>query len=105
MDTLFGSAIRTETLVAVARLERTYAGEIARLLGRRTVEIRRALISLEEAGVIVTMRLGTTRIVELSPRFEARDELYALLLRMSEFPKYVKRWNVRRRPRAIGKAL
>ncbi len=105
MDTVFGSAIRTDTLVAVGRLNRSYAAEIARLLGYRVVEIRRAIISLERAGVIVTTPMGTTRLVELSPRFEARNELYALLLRLSELPRYKKRWNVRRRPRAIGKAL
>lgn len=105
MDSVFGSAIRTDTLVAIGRLNRSYAAEIARLLGYRVVEIRRAIISLERAGVTVTTPMGTTRLVELSPRFEARNELYALLLRMSELPRYKKRWNVRRRPRAIGKAL
>lgn len=105
MDGIFGSKIRTATLLAVGRLERTYAGEIARLLEYRVIEVRRALISLERAGVIVTTLMGTTRIVELSPRFPARDELYALLLRLSELPQYEKRWNVRRRPRAIGKPI
>jgi len=103
-DKLFGSSIRTDTLVTIGRLQRTYSSEIARLLGRRVVEIQRAVASLELAGVIVTNRLGNTRIVELNPTFPVRDELYALLLRMSELPIYVDRWSkIRRRPRAMGK--
>lgn len=105
-DTIFGPAVRTRTLVAVGRLQRTYISEVAKLLNRRPLDIRRAATSLERAGVIVTTRLGNTRILELNPRFSARNELYSLLLRLSEAPEYAALWsNVRRRPRAIGKPL
>ncbi len=104
--TLFGSRITTDTLVTIGRLGRTYVSEIARVLDRRVIEIQRAVASLERAGVVVSSRLGNTRIVELSPTYWAKDELYALLLRMSEMPSYVSRWStIRRRPRAMGKRL
>src|SRR2546421_12003471 len=83
IDTLFGSAARTDTLVTIGRLERTYLSEIARILDRRVIEIQRAVASLEKAGVVVSNRVGNTRIVELNPTFWAKDELYALVLRMS----------------------
>ncbi len=106
VDTLFGSVARTDTLVTIGRLKRTYLSEIARILGRRVIEIQRAVASLEKAGVIVSSRLGNTRIVELNPTFWPKDELYALLLRMSEMPTYVNLWSrIRRRPRAMGKPL
>ncbi len=58
------------------------------------------------AGVVVSNRMGNTRIVELNPTFPAKDELYALLLRMSEMPIYANLWpKIRRRPRAMGKSL
>jgi DNA-binding transcriptional ArsR family regulator len=105
-DKLFGSSIRTDTLVAVARLQRTYISEIARVLKRRVIEIQRAVASLERAGVVVSSRLGNIRIVELNPAYWAKDELYALLLRISETPIYAHRWAaIRRRPRAMGKPL
>ncbi|HEY8312712.1 MAG TPA: hypothetical protein VIG51_00945 [Candidatus Baltobacteraceae bacterium] len=104
-DRLFGSQIRTDTLVAIGRLERTYASEIARTIGRRLVEVQRAVVTLERAGVVVTTKIGTTRITELQPRFWAKDEIYALLLRLSEMPRYRGWWTIRRRPRAIGKPL
>ncbi len=106
MNTLFGSAMRTDTLVTIGRLGRTYISEIARVLDRRVIEIRRAVASLEGASAIVSNRVGNTRIVELNPTFWAKDELYALLLRMSEMPTYANRWSrIRRRPRAMGKPL
>ena len=106
MDTqLFGSDLRTDTLIAVARLQRTYPTEIARILERHTTEVQRAVATLERAGVIVTNKTGTTRLVELNPRYWAKAELYALLLRLSEQPRYRNRWTIRRRPRATGKAV
>lgn len=105
-DTIFGSAIRTRSLVAIARLQRTYIAELSKVLDSRPLYIRRAVASLERAGVVVTTRLGNTRILELNPRFPAKNELYTLLLRLSEAPDYADLWSrVRRRPRAIGKPL
>lgn len=106
MDSLFGSGLRTDVLVAIARLGETYAAELARLWDRRPLEIQRAVASLERAGVVTTRLLGRTRIVELNPRLPEYDELYQLLLRMSERPRFSARWSrERRRPRAMGKPL
>ncbi len=61
-DKLFGSANRTDSLVTIDRLHRTYVSEIARVPGRRVIEIQRAVASLEKAGVVVSNRMGNTRI-------------------------------------------
>lgn len=105
MDALFGSKVRTDTLVAVAALGTTYVSELARVLDCRLTEIQRAVAGLEHAGAIVTRMMGRTRLVELNPRFWGAAELYALLLRMSEQPSYGERFLLRRRPRAMRKAL
>lgn len=102
---LFGTAARTDTLVAIGRLGESYPRELAALLGRQLTEIRRAISSLEEAGVIATRRRGRTQLATLNPRFPAREILYDLLLEMSEWPKYKGIWKIRRRPRAPGKPL
>jgi hypothetical protein len=84
----------------------TYATELARLFKRRPVEFQRAIASLERAGVVATRRVGRVRIVQMEPRFPESAELYTFLLRTSERPNYASRWTaVRRRPRAMGKAL
>ncbi len=104
MDQLFGSRVRTDTLIAIGRLGQTFLSELARVLDRRPTEIIRAVSSLERVGVVATRRMGRTRVVQLEPRFWGAKELYALLLRMSEMPRYRQRWaSVRGRPRAIGK--
>ena len=105
MDKLFGSRVRTDTLVATSRLGTTYISELARILKRRPIEIRRALQSLEVAGVVTTRRFGTLRVVEMDDRFPESEELAKLLLKISERPLYHELWKaLRRRPRAIGKA-
>jgi len=105
MDKIFGSRLRTDSIVTINRLGTTYVSEIARLLQRRPIEIQRAVESLEKSGVIQTRRLGTVRVVEINRRFPEYEELATLLLRMSERPLYSERWKtVRRRPRAMGKA-
>ena len=50
VDTLFGSVARTDTLVTIGRLKRTYLSEIARILGRRVIEIQRAVASSRKPG-------------------------------------------------------
>lgn len=107
MESLFGTGIRSDVLIATARLGSTYPRELARVLGRDSKEVRRALASLERTGALSTRLLGRTRIVELNPRYWAADELYALLLRLSELPENEGKWksSTRRRPRVMGKPL
>jgi hypothetical protein len=107
MDKIFGSQLRTDVLVTLSRLGGAYISEIASILGRRPIEVQRAVASLELAGVVQTRRLGTIRAVELSARFPEYRELATLLSKMSERPIYDQRWKAlrRRRPRAMGKAL
>jgi len=105
MNALFGSPIRTDTLVAIGRLGESYPLELASVLGLQATEVRRAVASLEDAGVVVTRLRGRTRLTTLNPRFPAKNALYALLLEMSEWPKYKGVWEIRRRPRASGKPL
>ncbi len=106
MDKLFGSKLRTDVLVAINRLGTTYVSELARFLQKRPIEVQRALTSLERSGVVQTRRLGTVRIAEINQRLPEYEELATLLLRISERPLYANRWkSVRRRPRAMGKAI
>lgn len=91
--------------MAVGRLGSTYASELAKLLRRRPIEIQRALRSLEQAGLIVTRRIGTVRLAELNRRNPDYPELLALLLKLSERPLYRELWGrIGRRPRSMGKS-
>lgn len=106
MDKLFGSKTRTDILVALARLGPTYVSEIARVIERRPIEVQRALASLELASAVQTRRIGTIRAVELNRRYPEYERLLDLLVQMGERPDYARMWKVvRRRPRAMGKAI
>jgi DNA-binding transcriptional ArsR family regulator len=106
MDKLFGSKARTDVLVALARLGSTYVSEIARVVGRRPIEVQRSLASLELTGAVQTRRVGTIRAAELNKRYPEYERLLDLLLAMGKRPDYARMWKaVRRRPRAMGKAL
>lgn len=105
MDKLFGSKVRTDTLVTLAFVGSTYVSELARIIGRRPIEVQRALASLELAGAVQTRRVGTIRTAEVNQRFPEYRELLPLLLQIGERPDYLRLLKaVRRRPRAIGKA-
>ncbi len=103
--TLFGSPLRTKILVLVAALEETYPAEVARLADASLLPVQRVVAALEDSGVVSTRMRGRTRLISLNRRFFAYAELFELLLRCSERKEYSKIITLRRRPRAIGKAL
>jgi DNA-binding transcriptional ArsR family regulator len=104
MDGIFGSRLRSDVLIAVARLGTTYASELAGVLKKRPIEIQRALRSLERAGLVTTRRVGRVRLVDLDRRYPESPEMAMLLLKLSERPLYRELWGrTSRRPRAMGK--
>ena len=103
----FGSTARTSVLLALSLLEESYPRELARVLDRPLSGVQRALRGLEADGVIAARSAGRTRLFRLDPRYFARAELAALLLRLSEAePELRQRVEaLRRRPRRTGKPL
>ncbi|GMV90095.1 MAG: hypothetical protein AMXMBFR81_30250 [Chthonomonas sp.] len=104
---MFGTATRTDTLLAVHLLGETHAAEIARVLGRAPSRIQAAIESLELAGVLAGVTEGKTRRVRLNPRFHAYKELSALLAAMgaADLGLQKRLATERRRPRRTGKPI
>ena len=104
---LFGTEVRSGSLLVIGLLGESHASEIARILNRAVSRVQAALVSLEEAGVIVSSFQGNTRRVRLNPRLPVLDELRALLnkLGMVDGPLQQKLAEERRRPRRRGKPL
>ena len=102
---LFGSRRRTEVLVLLALIGESYPTELARLLGARLFAVQAIVDSLESEGIVVTRLMGRVRRVSLDPRFYARRELNALLLRLAEGEPDLQQLAERRRarPRRQGK--
>jgi biotin operon repressor len=104
---LFGNRTRTRILLAFALLDESHPSELARLLGTTVSNVRKAIDSLEQSGVVVGVLVGRTRRISLNPRYFARDELRVLLDKMAlsnaELIALIR--EMRRRPRLAGKDL
>jgi len=104
---LFGSALKTRVLTAIALVEDTYPSEIARLAGANLFSVQRILDALEQEGIIATRKPGVERRVTLNPRYFALSELKSLLLRLGSQDKILQDALARRRarPRRRNKEL
>lgn len=104
---LFGNETRTSVLLAIAMLGETQAAEIAKALGRGRSRVKDAVDGLERAGVLQGTLRGRTRVLSLSPRYVAAQELKALLDRLAlhDLTLQDRLATLRRRPRRAGKAL
>ncbi|MBZ0172180.1 MAG: winged helix-turn-helix domain-containing protein [Phycisphaerales bacterium] len=103
----FGTVARTSVLLALSLLDESYPRELSRLLDLPLSGVQRALRSLESDGVIAARSAGRTRLFRLDPRYFARVELAALLVRLSEAEDGLRQRveELRRRPRRTGKPL
>lgn len=106
-DSLFGSRLRERILKLLVLIEPAYPRQIATLLGAHLVSVQNATASLQNSGIIATRRLGTTRLVELDPRWYAAAELRTLLERMASADRQLRdiAATVRQRPRGAGKPV
>lgn len=104
---VFGSAARSEVLMAIYLLDQTYPRELARLLGRTLYAVQKSIEGLERAGLVATWPEGASRRVTINPRYIALKELRALLqaLTIHEVELQEKLAQQRRRPRRIGKEV
>lgn len=104
---LFGTANRTQVLLAVRLLEETWGAELAALLGLRISLVQTILNSFEAEGVLVSRLVGRSRIFSLSERYVAARELSALLWKLGSGDVLLQQKLAarRRRPRRAGKAL
>ncbi len=104
---LFGTAVRTRALIAIAQLEQSYPREIARAADIPLMSAQRIVNDLERQGVLASRMRGSQREVRLNPSYFAASELRALLMRLSaaDRPLVHKIESIRRRPRRARKEL
>ncbi|MDE2481182.1 MAG: winged helix-turn-helix transcriptional regulator [bacterium] len=101
---LFGSATRTDILVAVALLEETYARELARALELAPLTVQRILNDLEREGALVSRLVGRSRVFAINPRMYGGIELREFLMKYARKTTVQERLaRLRRRPRRAGK--
>lgn len=104
---LFGTANRTQVLLAVRLLEETWGAELSLLLGLRISLVQTILNSFEAEGVLLSRLVGRSRVFSLNERYVAAAELSELLWKLGsgDVALQQKLAARRRRPRRAGKAL
>ena len=103
----FGSQARTRLLIAIRLLGESYPRELARVCGLHLSAAQKALASLERDGILVARTVGRQRMFTMNPRYYAKTELEAFLLRLTDTDKDLRETidSLRRRPRRTGKPL
>ena len=102
---LFGSKRRTDVLVLLRLLEKSYPSELAELLGAPVFSVQKIVEALESEGIIISNKVGRTRQLTFNKRFVASEELDALLWKLGKRNVRLQRLasQKRRRPRRKGK--
>ena len=108
LEPLFGSKNRERVLQFILANDEGYAKEIADFYNTSLDPIQKQLEKLEYDGVLVSKRIGRTRLFQFNPRYVFMDELKALLEKARSYyaPEEIERLMMRRkRPRKTGKPL
>ncbi len=109
LETLFGGKAAIRVLLYLENYGTGYASQIARTYGMPVSEIQKQLQKFEEAGIIVSQTVGTSRVFGWNNRDQGLNGLKILLRDTLDFgisePLREKYFTQRRRPRRKGKPL
>lgn len=107
LETLFGGKAATRVLLYIENYSEGYARGIARTFEMPPSEIQKQLAKFEDNGILVSRKIGTSRMYSWNPRDKALTGLRQLLrdtldkgMPESELSKYYRQ---RQRPRRKGK--
>ncbi len=108
LESILVSEDAERVLLFLSVREKGYASEIAGFYQRRLYGIQRQLEKFEAGGVLISSKVGRTRLYEFNPRYPLLGELRLLLEKAIQFlPDEEKQQLLvfRRRPRRKGKPL
>ena len=108
LETLFGSKNRERVLQFILANGEGYAKEIADFYNSSLDPIQKQLEKMELAGILVSKKVGRTRLFMFNPRYAFLNELKALLEKARTYYSLeeIERLTMRRkRPRREGKPL
>ncbi len=108
LEPIVGSKSSEQVFIFLVARENGYATEIARFFDADLYAIQRQLERLENAEVLVSKKVGRTRVYQFNPRYAFLKELKTLLTSVLDYyPDDVKEELImnRRRPRKKDKPL
>jgi len=108
LEAIVGSKSSEQVFIFLIARNEGYATEIAKFFGADLYAIQKQLERLENSDVLVSNRVGRTRVYQFNPRYPFLKELKGLLERvLSFYPDDIQEKLVmnRRRPRKKDKPL
>jgi hypothetical protein len=108
LEPIVGSRSSEQVFIFLVARENGYATEIAQFFDADLYAIQRQLERLENAEVLVSKKVGRTRVYQFNPRYPFLKELKILLSSvLSYYPDEIKQELImnRRRPRKKDKPL
>jgi hypothetical protein len=108
LEPIVGSKSSEQVFIFLVAREQGYATEIAKFFNADLYAIQKQLERLENSNVLVSSKVGRTRVYQFNPRYPFLNELKLLLDRvLSYYPEEAKDKLLlnRRRPRKKDKPL
>jgi predicted transcriptional regulator len=108
LEAIVGSKSSEQVFIFLVARNEGYATEIAKFFGADLYAIQKQLERLENADVLISNKVGRTRVYQFNPRYPFLIELKALLERvLSFYPDDIQEKLImnRRRPRKKDKPL
>jgi hypothetical protein len=88
LETLLGSKSSEQVLIFLFARDEGYPTEIARFYEAELYAIQRQLERMESSNILVSRKVGRTRVFEFNPRYPFLQELKSLLEKaLSYYPK------------------
>lgn len=108
LEPVLGNNTIEKILFTLESYGQTYPSEISKMFNISVNGIQQQMDRLENGGVIVSMKVGRTRLYKFNPRYPFLKELRLLLKRAMEFlseAEINKYYRKRTRPRKRTKPL
>ncbi len=108
LEPIVGSKSTERVFIFLIAREKGYATEIAKFFDADLYAIQMQLERLENSDVLISRKVGRTRVFQFNPRYPFLNELKGLLEKvLSYYPDDIKENLLmnRRRPRKKGKLL
>jgi hypothetical protein len=108
IESIVGSKSSEQVFIFLIAREKGYATEIADFFDAELYAIQKQLERLENSNVLVSMKVGRTRVYQFNPRYPFLKELKGFLDKaLSYYPENIKEDLLmnRRRPRKSDKPL
>jgi len=91
LEPLLNSKVKENVLIFLIAREEGYATEIARFFDVDLYGVQNQLDKLETGGILVSKKVGRTRLFTLNPKYALIDELKSLLQKaLSFYPADIK---------------